>query len=454
MAPYAPEWMTNLRDPRRPPPLAHLRSPHDLHRSRQLRDRDGDLRRPGDRDQDLARRDTDVEVRIVRDIIDDHPDHPININFNYGPVHIHQNCLCPNPSAHTCSVQHDTTTTTSRRRQGPTTYPYPPLLGPPPPPPPPAAPPPTHRGRPAGPSPALYRPRSPPRHAAAPNTCTITRIVVPSLESESSSSSTDLDEPPRRRGISRTRGTGGSPRPRRGILRTDRFTGGGGGGGGGVTVATTSSSSSAAASASTPSATRGGGQVRIGTCNRCLTRRRLVWGGYCADCEYYLVGSGGEESEEIVSVSSPGPVSPRVRARARSPGPGTGTGWRRGGGGPGAWSGGGNGNGGPVRVRYGSERSEDGGPGRRAMREGEILARERELLEREREREYQRAEREAVERDRLRRDRERDAIRNGFRRGVRWESNVEVRDGGGDRRCYPRTAERVYFSDSEGESAW
>ncbi|KAK4121198.1 hypothetical protein N657DRAFT_648014 [Parathielavia appendiculata] len=432
MAPYAPEWMSNIRDPRRPPPLAHIRSPHNLHR-RSRPYRDGDLR-PDHHDQDHA-----VEVHIVRDIIDDHPDHPININFNYGPVHIHQNCLCPNPSAHTCSPA----TAASGRRNTTTgiTYPYPPLPGPPPPPPP-AAGAPTRR-RPSRPplqplghsAPRPYHPRpagSPPRHASARS---VTRIIVPSPESGySSSSSSALDEPPPRRHRS------GSPRPRRGILRTDRSTGRGEvGPGGGVTVTTTSSSSSSAAAAGAIPAAHGGGQIRVqvGICDGCLTRRRLVWGGYCAECEVFVDSGGDDVDEDEISLSSPGPVSPRIWARARSPGPGTGTALRRGGG-----------HGGALRVRYVSGGREDSAPAdRRGMRG-------RELLERERESDFQREEREAMERNRLRRDRERDAVRNGVRRGVRWDADVEARDRGRDRRSYPRTTERVYFSESEGDSAW
>ncbi|KAK3296629.1 uncharacterized protein B0H64DRAFT_372078 [Chaetomium fimeti] len=115
MARYAPEWMDSVRRPR---PLAHIRSPESINRSRQRRDREASRERDRDISREVRRvdrqrdRDRDrggglvatTDVRMVNDIIDDYPERPVHINFNYGPVSIHPDCTCPNPFAHTCAV--------------------------------------------------------------------------------------------------------------------------------------------------------------------------------------------------------------------------------------------------------------------------------------------------------------------------------------------------------------
>ena len=92
MARYTPEFIAI-----RQRSTAHIRDPRTVQVSRSRRD---------DRYDDYRDRigDGAVEVRIANDIIEDHPDHPININFNYGPVHIHQpSCNCSDPSSPHCA---------------------------------------------------------------------------------------------------------------------------------------------------------------------------------------------------------------------------------------------------------------------------------------------------------------------------------------------------------------
>ncbi|KAK4139008.1 hypothetical protein BT67DRAFT_438307 [Trichocladium antarcticum] len=105
MARYGLDFADQVRPPRPPRPFAHIRPPH--HHPRYSGSRQHHRDRDRDRDRDLTSRIADgygavvVERQIVTDLADDFPDRPINVNFNYGPVHIHQNCSCPG-SAHTC----------------------------------------------------------------------------------------------------------------------------------------------------------------------------------------------------------------------------------------------------------------------------------------------------------------------------------------------------------------
>ena len=257
MARYAPEWLDNIRRPR---PTAHIREPHGSHRPSRHRDS-----RPDDRDRDRSRiGDGAVEVRIVNGIIEDHPDHPININFNYGPVHVHHPCSCPDHSPHTCVPRRNTLPPYpygpagggggggggggDRRRPGPPPHPY----GPPPPP---RQPPrPSGGGGGGGPNPHLRSILRPPRSPSptAPRTSTPRAVIVsPSPDSSSDWDSSD-DDPPLRGG------------------------GGGGGGSGGRTMTTTTTTT-----------------TRIGICDGCLTRQRLVLDRYCAECEYFADGPEG-----------------------------------------------------------------------------------------------------------------------------------------------------------------
>ncbi|KAK3307796.1 uncharacterized protein B0T15DRAFT_522581 [Chaetomium strumarium] len=261
MARYGSEFTDYIRGPRRPPPLAHIRGFDDPHRPRRPRNLNS-ASRPDDR---IIGGEGDVEVRIVNGIIDEQPDRPLNINFNYGPVHFHQTCACPNPSqgGHTCAplpgpngngpISRSNISSSSIRRHT-LTYPYhdppPPdddrrrRPGPPPPPPPPSR-------------PALARPRvrfltrssaerspSPPPGPSSRNTV----MILPS-----SDSSSELDEP-----------------------RT-------------TTVTTTRTS------------------ITVGICEGCWTRRRLVSDEYCAECEDFANGgstSGGGGALPARSVRS------------------------------------------------------------------------------------------------------------------------------------------------------
>ncbi|KAL2019096.1 hypothetical protein VTK56DRAFT_10127 [Thermocarpiscus australiensis] len=87
---YSGEATDRLREPRRPPALAHLRSPH--HRHRPVRDQ----RRDGDSADRLD--------RVIPAVADEFPERPLNIfvTRNYGPVHYHlsETCPCCAPSGH------------------------------------------------------------------------------------------------------------------------------------------------------------------------------------------------------------------------------------------------------------------------------------------------------------------------------------------------------------------
>lgn len=328
MARYAPEFMDSIRRPR---PLAHIRDPHNLHRSRQHRDS-----RPDDRDRNLDRiGDGAVEVRIVNDIIDDHPDHPININFNYGPVHFHQTCGCPNPAAHTCIPF---PTPGSGRgglsRRNTLTYRDPPY--------------PSDRDSPSPRPP--HRPRPPPSNPPPP---------------------------PRLRSILRNRDASGPVNPRAVIVPSSG-----------------SSSSSSAASTSDLDDSETTTRVRrttttttvvLGICDGCLTRQRLVADGLCAECAYFArdappprppPGSGGGAGGVSLYSGRPRPA-PRPRSM-------------------GAWGGGNMNGANGVGVRYVPMRGEDADVAaarrevreRERWREAELEMRERERArERERERE-------------------------------------------------------------------
>ncbi|KAK4247882.1 hypothetical protein C7999DRAFT_31694 [Corynascus novoguineensis] len=445
MAPYAPEgWLDGIREPRRPHPLAHIRSPEELDRSRQHRDRHRS-RYSEDRDRPDS---SVVEVRLVNDIIDEYPDRPVNVNFNYGPVHIHHTCTCPG-GVHTCIPWPPTTpfsttpTPSSRRRTLPYPDPYYPPLSPappapsrrgpprgqppppPPPPPPPSRPPSWPPSRPPSRAPSrpplrsILRNRTPgPQRSPSPgpgrrprrststttgtsmSTSTTTggsrevTVIVPSPSSSSlSSSSSDLDDPP----PSRVR-----PHP--------RLPGPGPGSGSGAVGMTSA--------------------MTVGVCGGCLTGRLLLnRDGYCAGCEYAgLAAATGED----------------LRARARSPG-GLRVRSRRPASGAGAWDGSGAyGGGGDWGVRYVPVAREDAAV-RREMRERERL--------REREREIE-LELEMLERERQREEqRERELLREAGRRGVRWERVSSVRDGGRNSRYYPGET-GAYYSDSGGEGGW
>ncbi len=376
MARYAPEWLDHIRRPR---PTSHIREPQGSHRPSPHRNS-----RPDDRDRDRSRiGDGAVEVRIVNGIIEDHPDHPININFNYGPVHVHQPCPCPDHSPHTCVPRRNTLPP----------YPYSPAGGEGgdrrrtgPPPPPPRQPPRPSGGAGAGSNPHLRSILRPPRSPSptAPRTST-PRAVIVSPSPDSSDWDSSDDDPPVRGG-------------------------GGGAGGGGRTMTTTTTTT-----------------TRIGICDGCLTRQRLVLDRYCAECEYFADGPEGT-----------GGFSRSARGSGPRPTGGFGG------------SGGGGGGGG---VRYVSSGREDAAAeavlarreARARWREIELEARDREMRERERER----------ERDALG---GRDAFGEGRRglRGVRWVREVDGRDRDvvRERRYYPGTASEAYYSDSEGDSGW
>ncbi|KAL2269232.1 hypothetical protein VTJ83DRAFT_4078 [Remersonia thermophila] len=108
---YGFDYLDNIRDPA---PLAHIRGPSlgrpASRQSREVRVRDGDNN--GVRDVRARSRSRSrvraagrggtaaAEVRIVNGIIAEHPDRPVNVNFNYGPVHIHHVCGCAGPCPH------------------------------------------------------------------------------------------------------------------------------------------------------------------------------------------------------------------------------------------------------------------------------------------------------------------------------------------------------------------
>ncbi|KAJ4302464.1 hypothetical protein N0V88_002609 [Collariella sp. IMI 366227] len=104
MARYGVEFADDIRDPRRPRPLANIRSPHEVQNQRSRKNRSRSRSRDRGRDRNQPRNtngrdhivsDGVIETRIANAIIDNNPDNPVNINFNYGPVHIHQTCTCP-----------------------------------------------------------------------------------------------------------------------------------------------------------------------------------------------------------------------------------------------------------------------------------------------------------------------------------------------------------------------
>ncbi|KAL2136970.1 hypothetical protein VTI74DRAFT_11152 [Chaetomium olivicolor] len=383
MARYGVEFADDIGDPRRLRPLAHIRSPHEVQRSRQNRSRSRDRDRAG-RNQAPSDRDRiindAVETRIVNAIIDNNPDNPININFNYGPVHIHHTCSCPGGGhPHTCLSRPSPVGSSPRPNRHSITFRPPPPPSPadrrrPPPPPPPELPRPLRSAlRVRAPSPAPGRVRSP--------------VIVPS------SDSSDFDDGGRTVARVRYRDTVRNPA----MDRTTVTVGGAGAG-------------------------AGGASVTVGICEGCFTRKRLVFDDYyCAECEAFAVADGAR--------SQGGGERYCVGERVSS-----------------VWNG----------VRYLPGRGED--VARREERERQRwVEAEMEAREREREREL---------RDR---DLREDLIRERMRARVREEREREVRErerereprvvrerySGRERRLYPSGGDRVYFSDSDGDtSSW